>query len=179
MKRGHSLMEMVIVLCVLAGLTALAWPMLKSPLDKMHLKAAAQEVSSELSKTRIKAMQSGVTQVFQVQINTGKFQSSPMDEIEVVSEESDDSSPLNETLDNIVEEKELPSGICFEIKEESESDDGWTNIAVFYPNGDNNNALISLSDKSDLHIEVKLNGLTGAAKIGEVKKVMVEPHEKY
>ena len=78
---------------------------------------------------------------------------------------------MNDFTDNIVQEKELPSGVCFEVKEEIEElEDGWTNIAIFYPNGNNNNASISLSDKSDFHLEVKLSGLTGSAKIGEVYK---------
>lgn len=169
MKRnGHSFMEMVVVISILTGLAALSYPMLKSPLSKMHLKAAAQEITTELSKTRMKAMQSGVSQVFQVQVNTGKFQSSPMAEPEPI-EDTEIPSPLNDFTDNIVQEKELPSGVCFEVKEEIEElEDGWTNIAIFYPNGANNNALISLSHKSDLHVEVKLNGLTGSAKVGEV-----------
>ena len=68
------MMEMVVVMSVLAGMAALSWPMLKSPLDKMRLQAAAQEVTTELSKARLKAMQSGVAQVFRFQPNTGKFQ---------------------------------------------------------------------------------------------------------
>ena len=169
MKRnGHSFMEMMVVLSVLAGMAALAYPMLKSPLNKMHLKAAAQEVSTELSKTRLKAMQTGVVQVFQVQLHTGKFHSAPMDEEpEPEIDEEVERSPLNEIADKIIEEKELPSGICFDMPDVEQNVQEWTNVAVFYPNGDTNNAAISLMDKTDMHIDVKVSGLTGSSKIGD------------
>lgn len=198
-RRGYSLMEMMIVLSVLAGMTAMAWPMLQSPLGKLRLQAAAQEVSTELSKARLKAMQSGVTQVFRIQMNTGKFQVTAATEDEetgVDSEEtavassesvdsgSEDRSPLTDDSDMIVSEKELPDGICFECpvkesetsaEEASETEvtsngDGWTDLAVFYPNGGTSSAIVSLRSKLDLHLNVKLNGLTGSAKIGEAHR---------
>ena len=95
---GHTMMEMMVVLSVLAAMAAIGYPMLKPPLDKMRLKAAAQEVSTEWSKARMKAMQCGVTQVFQVQAHTGKFQivGEGEDVNSSVAPVEDNPSPLNE-----------------------------------------------------------------------------------
>ena len=198
MRRGYSLMEMMIVLSVLAGMAAMAWPMLQSPLGKLRLQAAAQEVSTELSKARLKAMQSGVAQVFRIQMNTGKFQVTPATDDEDSNSDSDETSsssaevsqssseersPLTDDSDMVADEKELPDGICFqcpvkETEEEAESTqaevtsegDGWTDLAVFYPNGGTTSAIVTLRSKLDLHLNVKLNGLTGSAKIGEAHR---------
>ena len=196
-RRGHSMMEMMVVMSVLAGMAALSWPMLRSPISKLRLQAAAQEVTTELSKARLKAMQSGVAQVFRFQANTGKFlitAASDDDETDEsspghVEQQSTDSSvagstersPLTEEAELVADEKELPDGICFEVAVSDESpeqertevageDQGWTDLAIFYPNGDTTNAVVGLRSESDLHLDVKLSGLTGTAKIGETHR---------
>jgi len=194
-RHGHSMMEMVIVMSVLASMAALTWPMMKSPLSKLRLQAAAQEVTTELSKARLKAMQSGVAQVFRYQANTGKFQvmaASDDDstdesahqhaEQQVADAGSTEHSPLSDESDMMPEEKELPDGICFEMPvadddepvaegtEVATDEQGWTDLAIFYPNGDTTSAVIGLRSEADLHLDVKLSGLTGTAKIGETHR---------
>lgn len=197
-RNGHSMMEMMIVVTVLAGMASMTWPMLNSPLSKIRLQSAAQEVSSQLAKARLKAMQSGVPQVFRIQMNTGKFQVSAASDddsntgeskpsaaereaMETASVSDAERSPLSEESDTSVDEKELPEGICFECpvseedKEEepaevAQNDEGWTDLAVFYPNGDTTNATVSLRGEAHLHLNVKLSGLTGATKIGEAHR---------
>ena len=193
LRRGHSMMEMVVVMSVLAGMAAISWPMLKSPMNKMRLQAAAQEVSS----ARLKAMQSGEAQLFRIQLHTGKFQVLPLSEddatdaeqwesaeqtgMELVQGGSAEHSPLNEQSDRLSEQKELPDGICFEVPMDEEStdsgdsvavddDEEWTDFAVFYPDGATTTAVVGLHGEPDLHLDVKLSGLTGIAKIGETRR---------
>lgn len=199
-RRGHSMMEMIIVMSVLAGMAALSWPMMKSPINKLRLQAAAQEVSAEMSKARLKAMQSGVPQKFRYQANTGKFQiksaseddsnsdsataSSESRRADEGSVDASERSPLNDDRDLLAKDMELPDGICFDHPCE-EADEGgmaavtsdsqgWTDLAVFYPNGDTTSAKIGLKDVHDLHVDVKLSGLTGTAKIGEAHRQEVK-----
>jgi len=198
-RRGHSMMEMVVVMSILAGMVAFSWPMLKSPMAKVRLQAAAQEVSSELTKARLKAMQSGVAQVFEVQMHSGKFRVVPVDAEDGESTAdkpvprplADDvnlasaleRSPLTDESDELSDEKELPEGICFEEPAEEEGSaeeeprvaavtDGeeWKEVAVFYPNGATTDAVVGLQDESNLHVDVKLSGLTCTAKVGEAHR---------
>lgn len=196
-RRGHSMMEMVVVMSVLAGMAAISWPMLKSPMNKMRLQAAAQEVSSAMAKARLKAMQSGEAQLFRIQLHTGKFQVLPLSEddasdmeqfesaaqtgMELVQGGAVEHSPLNEQSDRLSEEKELPEGICFEVPMDeeftdsgdsvaSDDDEEWTDFAVFYPDGATTTAVVGLHGEPDLHLDVKLSGLTGIAKIGETRR---------
>lgn len=165
-RKGYSLLEMMIVLAVLAGLAGLVYPAISRPFKKFHLQNAAQEVTNELSKARISSMQSGVPLVFKVQMKTGHFQLS--EDVEVESE------------DFQTEEGELPSGVCFEsieknatLSEEDTDESGWTNVAVFYPNGDTSGSTIELSS-NDFCCDVKLSSLTNSAKIGDTRKLEKE-----
>ena len=195
-RRGQSMMEMVVVLSVLAGLAALSWPMLKSPVDKLRLQAAAQEVSAAMAKARLKAMQSGEAQVFRVQLHTGKFQVLPLSEedspetdnvepadaemTEGTGRDGAEHSPMNELADHSSEESELPDGICFEIPSDddlpepgrtvAESEDEWMDFAVFYPDGATSNAVVGLHGETDFHVDLKLSGLTGTVRIGETRR---------
>lgn len=197
-RRGHSMMEMVVVMSVLAGMAALSWPMLKSPMDKLRLQSAAQEVSAALSKARLKAMQSGEAQVFRFQLHTGKFQVKPLSEDETAHPEAAegnelpateltqdglDRSPLNDVTDQWSDEKELPEGIHFEVPVDTDDtvpaitstsveSEGveWIDLAIFYPNGGTTNAVVELRGEPDFRLDVKLSGLTGTAKIGETRR---------
>lgn len=197
-RRGHSMMEMVVVMSVLAGIAALSWPMLKSPMEKHRLHAAAQEVSAAMAKARLKAMQSGEAQVFRVQLHTGKFQvialsseeTTPNDDENptepVVADSGDmdpsEHSPMNEVADQLSEESELPGGICFEIPGDDDDDapelakaseateDEWMDFAVFYPDGGTCNAVMGLHGAADFHVDLKLSGLTGVVRIGETRR---------
>lgn len=198
-RRGYSMMEIVVVLSVLAGMAALAYPLLKPPIAKLRLQAAGQEVATELAKARVKAMQSGVAQVFRVQLHTGKFQVLPASESDddapaeaksarlenakddSVQANSAERSPMTEPDDEFVEEKELPEGIVFEaptndqspeqpVTKVVEDDDGWLDFAVFYPDGGTTNAVVGLHGEPDICLDVKLSGLTGVARIGETHR---------
>ena len=114
-RGGHSMMEMVVVMSVLAGMAALSWPMLKSPLGKLRLQAAAQEVTTELSKARLKAMQSGVAQVFRFQANTGKFQV-----LAATDEDSTDESSSNHAEQQAVDSNQVSSAEHSPLSEESD-----------------------------------------------------------
>ena len=171
LNKGFSLLEMMIVLAVLAGMAAIAYPLVSRPLSKIRLKSAAQEVTNELSKARISSMQSGVPLVFRVQMKTGHFQLSR----NFNSEESENESEEESEENFKTEEGDLPSGVCFEsvenakLPEEDTDESGWTNVAIFYPNGDTTDSIIELSD-NDYCCDVKLSGFVNSAKISDTRK---------
>jgi hypothetical protein len=198
-RRGHSMVEMVVVMSILAGMVAFSWPMFKSPMAKVRLQAAAQEVTSELAKARLKAMQSGVAQVFKVQMHSGKFRVVAVGDdeseqkangavprqsaSETDSASTQDHSPLTDKSDALPDDMELPEGICFEEPaDESPSaedekkvasedvEEEWKDVAVFYPNGATTDAVVGLHGEPDLHVDVKLSGLTCTAKVGETHR---------
>jgi prepilin-type N-terminal cleavage/methylation domain-containing protein len=73
-RRGFTLSEMLAVLAVLVALGGFSWPALRTALDNSRLRNAAKEVCVELSKARLRAMQSGAPQQFRYQRGTGRFE---------------------------------------------------------------------------------------------------------
>jgi prepilin-type N-terminal cleavage/methylation domain-containing protein len=65
-KRGYTIIELIIVLAVLSAMTATAYPMLQKPMAKIRLKNEAQKVIKQLSAARLEAMQDGRQKEFNV-----------------------------------------------------------------------------------------------------------------
>ncbi len=68
-SRAYTLLELVIVLSVIGLLAGLSWPMLMRPWSKSRVQQAAQELSRELLRTRLTAIERG--QVFQMRWRPG------------------------------------------------------------------------------------------------------------
>jgi hypothetical protein len=195
-RGGHSMMELVIVMSVLAGMATLSWPVISSPLRKSRLHAAGQELSTAFAKARLKAMQSGVPQTFRVQWDSAKYQVLPalLEEAtnaaeaeatrlslspEVTTQDAE-RSPLTEVTDFEMQERALADGIVFVLPEERGSsvtpeetladEGGWSELTVFYPDGSTTSALVLLKGDEDFCVEVSLSSLTGRARIGEIHR---------
>ena len=68
-SRAYTLLELVIVLSVIGLLAGLSWPMLMRPWSKSRVQQAAQDLSRELLRTRLTAIERG--QVFQMRWRPG------------------------------------------------------------------------------------------------------------
>lgn len=182
LRRGFTVSEMLVVLGVLVVVTALAQPAMRGALGDSRLRSAAQRVCAELSKARLKAMQSGIAQRFRYQLGKNRFEVAPAakridaDTAVARSEEPvvQQRTAAHETTnaDGTVStdcEQNLPEGISFcEVAaeagaEEQVSAEGWSDPVVFYPNGRTGDARIKIKGERNAVVEVSLRGLTGVA----------------
>jgi prepilin-type N-terminal cleavage/methylation domain-containing protein len=69
--QGYSLLELMIVLVVLVGLLALAWPSLSRPLTNSDLQQAAIHLRTHLATARLSAMQSGEPVLVRIEHGSG------------------------------------------------------------------------------------------------------------
>lgn len=70
-SQGYSLLELMIVLVVLVGLLALAWPSLSRPLANSDLQQAATQLRTHLAAARLSAMQSGEPVLVRIEHGAG------------------------------------------------------------------------------------------------------------
>ena len=70
-RGGYSLLELLIVLTVLVGLLAIAWPSLSKPLANSDLLAAGNQLRTQLSEARLLAIQSGEPVIVRIECNSG------------------------------------------------------------------------------------------------------------
>jgi prepilin-type N-terminal cleavage/methylation domain-containing protein len=76
-RAGYTLIELMVVLAILAILTAVALPALRRPLEKSRVKDGAQQVTKSLAGLRVAAMQEGRAYLFRYQLGGTRFQTCP------------------------------------------------------------------------------------------------------
>lgn len=167
-------------LAIMAGVGALAWPALRSSLDKNSLRTAARQVHTELQKTRNRAIRTGQPHQFRYQPGSPQFEVAPFPACPVErpaaarSERDDDEA---EAATPAAEVLQLPDGVHFgdQLVDDAAPDDadenllamadeeGWSRPIVFLPDGKSSDARIALEDESRRRMDVVLRGLTGSA----------------
>ena len=70
-RGGYSLLELLIVLTVLVGLLAIAWPSLSKPLANSDLLEAGNQLRTQLSEARLLAIQSGEPVIVRIECKSG------------------------------------------------------------------------------------------------------------
>ncbi len=78
-ERGFSLLELIIVLMVMIGLLAIAWPNLQRPLRRNSLSEAAATLRSAIDDSRYQAITTGTPVFVQLQQGSDSVQSGSFD----------------------------------------------------------------------------------------------------
>ena len=193
-RTGFTLLELVLVLAVLVVLAGLMMPALEKPFAGERLKKGAEQVRTEWTRARIKAMSSGVPQVFTFQPESGWFVVEPYGGLEVETEAADASAfglPANNnaavssTGPVVVplQQRELPEGVVFVLGQaladtrsmtmgptqpQQNPQTATSPPVFFYPDGTTSTAELLLRNEHGLHISVALRGLTGLTTISDV-----------
>ncbi len=180
-RGGFTLSELLVVLGLLVVMAAVAQPALRRTMDDSRLRSAAKRVRAELTKARIKAMQSGVAQQFRYQVGKGHFEIAPATVGRPSSDrdrqgenarvdaraQSAKTADAGESSGEAPVEQDLPEGVLFfeaaSLGEPSMTvgEDGWSDPILFYPNGKTENAQIHLKGERNAVVDLSLRGMTG------------------
>ena len=187
-RRGFTLVEVLLTLCLIVVITSLAWPVLDKPFANLRLKKVADEVRAQWAGARVEAMDSGRTYVFRYVAGGDRFRIEAYATVEtqedpVYDDYFDGSAgglgytgqacqPVDGTL---------PEGITFETELDSRAastnleagsltafEANWSGPILFYPDGTSSTAVLRLKNQHDRCIDVSLRGLTGTSNVGEV-----------
>ncbi len=180
-KSGVTLVEVMLTLCLLVIIASLAWPMLDKPFAGQRLRKAAEMVRLEWCRARVEALNSGQTLMFRYTPYEGQFQL----EAQACVATTDGGSGLSTPAQPQTTRRTLPEGITFvsddteldmrattamasESQTTSIDDADWSQPILFYPDGTTSTATLTLKNQYDRCVALKLRGLTGVVRIGEV-----------
>lgn len=192
LRRGFTLLEILLVLAILVAVMAVAAPAFNSAMQNQRLRSAADRVRIEWTRAHVKAMKTGRIQVFRYQIGGREFQVEPWaagDETLEAAPTASSGSPLRPESEAdeqaaIAADNQLPEDIIFlggDAQAESRSlaieeslqgvasrETEWSRPILFYPDGATSDAFVIVSSPREVGIRVDLRGITGTATVGEI-----------
>lgn len=71
---GFTLLELIVVVAILSIVATMAWPSMRKMYIQGEIQDAAKQVRDALVRARLKAIETGATQVFRFQPGTGRFE---------------------------------------------------------------------------------------------------------
>jgi type II secretory pathway pseudopilin PulG len=183
--RGLTLVEVCLVLALLVVIAAVATPVLEGSFSRASLRSGA--------RTRLAAMESGVTYVFRFQPNGSVFQIVPLSDLGLPAGEAitADAATANDgeySVDEMmrIPQNRLPDGVSFAAGDISASSQVlatlgtagsniWSNPIVFHPDGTTSDASLVLANAGGQTLRVTLRGLTGISNVGDIGSEAVGP----
>lgn len=189
-RRAFTLAEVLLTMCLLVILAALAWTAMEKPFAGLRLRKAADQIRAEWRGARVEAMDSGEIYIFRYS-NENRFRierycppatagnAAYGDAIAQWSVQSGQTEPTGPLA-----EESLPKGVSF-VSSETAPDTRaamiaaqteqmgvteavWSEPILFYPDGTTSTGRLVLKNEYDRCIELLLRGLTGVVNVGEV-----------
>jgi prepilin-type N-terminal cleavage/methylation domain-containing protein len=165
LRRGFTLLEILLVLAVLVVITALAVPAATSVFSGQQLRTAADVIRARFADCRVRAIKSGDVYSFFYKQEGGDYWLAPVNT--GFKSLINGSPPSNQHL--------LENEVIFiagETMQDGRSRAAAESVAgqflsfrpiLFYPDGTSQDAVVFLQSRNGLQIEIKLRGLTGVA----------------
>ncbi len=193
-RAGHTLLELLLVLAILAMGLALAIPTYESLVSERRLQKSAEELELQLQEARVKAMRTGQSQVFRFEIGANTYVCEPWmsgkEELNagpgaVLQDGSGQAvetstSNINTIVDTSKTQRQLEEGIVFAsantandsraqlaVLQENGGTAGATSSTpvMFYPDGTATTAELILEDPKGNRRAIQIRGLTGRTKL--------------
>ena len=164
MKKGFSLIELLVVLVLISVFSAFVGVNLAGSLGNMGLKTASKKVAASLRYARSRAITESIPYVALLDLNRNRLTVKP-DLISSVSEKEVDDSTNRKK--NGVKRYDLPEDVKFKNAltfQGSESDSRFFAV-VFMPNGCSSGGTILLENNREHESTVKIDFITGTVRV--------------
>ena len=194
-RTGHTLIELLLVLAILAMAMAMAIPTYESMVSGRRLQNSAESLEVQLQEARVKAMRTGQSQVFRFDVGASTYTCEPWlsgaEELNSgpgaamqslsgqILETSSSPGSLGSQVDVSKGSKKLEEGIVFasantandsrtayaQVQEGGATAVGGNTPVMFYPDGTSTTAEIVVQDSEGRQRTIQLRGLTGRTKM--------------
>ena len=187
-RSAFTLVELLLVLCLLVIAGAMAWPRLAGVVAGQRLRSGADQVRVEWCRARVQAMSKGQIVLFRFVPNGNQFRLENRASDESVDQDPTDGASASGSAAAASRPRQLPRGVQFaggqvaadsralqaenDQNQPSVSDDGgsWSDPIFFYPDGTTSTARVALTNEYHRRMEISLRGLTGVAHVQEVSE---------
>ncbi len=192
-RRGLTLLETMLTLALLAGLTALAWPALEKPFAVERLRKSADQLHADLTRARANAIRGGQTLEFVVDSASGHYATIPITgfaaaapnastEDAVAPPASAEHAPgqaLPEgirivTIEAIDDVTPAPQPVGF-VQPAAADAAAASQTVYFHPDGTTSTAVFTLANEHGMALRLELRGLTGTMAKGDPFVFQAEP----
>ena len=186
-RRGFTLVEVLLTLCLLVVIASFVFPMLGKPFANQRLKKSADRIRAAWCRTRIDAMDDGAVYVFHYAIEGNRYRVERRDDLMATADALPEQATGGPSISGTPQafEKLLPNGVTFltgEIEPDnrvtmlgiggdttsSSSAASWSEPIVFYPDGTTSTAQLVIKNEHDRQVRLSLRGLTGVVRIVNV-----------
>lgn len=184
LRRGFTLIEVLLVLALAVAVTAVALPALGRPWASQRLRSAADLIRAEWTRARFKAISTGQTVVFRYTPEGNRYLTEvcATDDFSAWAGEFGALGQEDYGFRARCEERVLPQGVTFvgaEVQADTrtEATDAqlapssaeWSDAICFYADGTASTARLVLTNEYSDWVEVTLRGLTGVITTGDVR----------
>ena len=192
-RHGFTLLEVSLVLAMILVVAALAVPIYHATLRSERLRAAAETIRTDWTRTRSQAMKTGETQVWVCVLASSRFSASPYgSQFGVDGMSTADASDLASSTTGLSPTQTptdvdsfgrgFPEGVTISevlmseadsvamMTQASHADDGGVATLFFYPDGSSSSGRITVSNEDGRSIAVSINGLAGTIRVLPVEE---------
>ena len=193
-RRGFTLLELLLVLAVMAVIAGVSWPRMMRYMTENALRQNVELVRRELAATRIRAIESGLSYQFRYEPAKQTFVILPFDRPETVATDDPTAEPARvKTLEGIMSSDcsfVPPRGAVGEMEGGQRlnevwlallkngalyQDTVWSQPILFRPNGEGQDAQLTIQDKIGNSVLIKVRGLTGAVTVDRLRRPETQP----
>jgi Tfp pilus assembly protein FimT len=187
MRRGFTLMEILLVLAILIAVVGIAAPSMQRTMEHQALKDTAVQLRARCGSARVTAMKTGQIQMLRVELGGSKYYLQPWSQGDEALNASE-AEAFNATQTNLapaaITEKQLPAGITFAslhtpfdtrgatvedtLLQFERGTSKFSQPVLFYPDGTSSASTMILANARELAVEIKLRSLTGVCHVGDV-----------
>ena len=176
-RGGYTLLELLLVLAILVAIAGLSWPSVNRLLEDLTVKEAVEPVRAELARTRIRALDAGVTWQFRFEPDGRKYLMVPYEFDELEADEDVQQQQLasfprmaGELPESVLGTEQLSQEAVTGLPEgKSLSEANWSPPLLFYSDGAATDAAFDIVSEDKRFQRLTLRALTGTVTVSNIE----------